>query len=183
MDDTLRAGDGIAGAPAIGKSDKLLPLLLIPAILVLDQVTKALIVANLPLNRAVEVLGDFLRFWHKRNTAISFSMGWRLPVEVQRVLFLCLSLAVVAAVLVYYLRARDLTRLQRWLLAGIMAGGLGNDIDRIFRGSVVDFVDVKFYGILGMERFATFNVADSTVVVAGILFVVTAIVQESRSKR
>jgi signal peptidase II len=162
---------------------KLPPLLLIPLILIADQVTKALVVAHYPRNKPVEIAGDFLRFWLRTNTAVSFSIGHRLPVEVQRVLFLCLSLAVVVLVLVYFLRSRDITKPQRWLLAAIMAGGLGNAIDRIARGSVVDFVDVKFYGILGMERWPTFNVADSSVVVVCLIFVVTVIVQESRRKK
>jgi signal peptidase II len=165
------------------KREKALPFLLSAAILVLDQVTKALAVGLLPLNRPVEVLGDFLRFWHRTNTAMSFSLGHQLPVEVQRVLFLILSLAVVVVVLVYYFRSRDLTRLQRWLLAAIAAGGLGNNIDRVTRGSVVDFIDAKFYGILGMERWPTFNVADSSVVVASIVFMVSVIVQESRRSK
>jgi signal peptidase II len=168
---------------AITAKQKFLPFTLTVAILALDQVTKALVVALLPLNKPVEVLGDFLRFWHRTNTAVSFSLGYRLPVDVQRYGFLLLSLAVVALVLVYYFRARDLTAFQRWLLAAIVAGGLGNDIDRITRGSVVDFVDSKFWGILGMERWPTYNVADSTVVVAGILFMVSVIVQESRRKQ
>lgn len=174
--------DGVVDALTESRR-KWIPLLLIPAILILDQVSKALVVAALEPNRIMPVLGDFLRFWHRRNTAISFSMGWRLPLEVQRPLFLVLSLAVVVVVFIYYMKAKDLTRLQRWLLAAIMAGGLGNDIDRIFRGSVVDFVDVKFYGILGMERWPTFNVADSSTVVAGILFVISAVIQEARSKK
>ena len=161
----------------------LLPFTLTVAILALDQVTKALVVARLPMNRPVEVLGDFLRFWYRTNTAVSFSLGSWLPVEVQRYGFLVLSLAVVALVLVYYFRARDLGPVQRWLLAAIVAGGLGNDIDRVARGSVVDFIDSKFWGIFGMERWPTYNVADATVVVAGILFMVTVIVQESRSKQ
>lgn len=162
---------------------KLLPFTLTAAILLLDQATKALVVARLPYNRPVEVLGDFLRFWYRTNTAVSFSLGSWLPVELQRYGFLVLSLAVVAVVLVYYFRAADLSRLERWLLAAIVAGGLGNDIDRVARGSVVDFVDSKFWGIFGMERWPTYNVADATVVVAGILFMVTVIVRESRRKQ
>jgi signal peptidase II len=179
MADTTR--NGRAGGKAARK--RLLPFTLTIAILVLDQLTKALVVARLPLNRPVEVIGDFLRFWYRTNTAVSFSLGSWLPVDLQRYGFLFLSLSVVALVLVYYFRARDLGAFQRWLLAAIVAGGLGNDIDRIARGSVVDFIDSKFWGILGMERWPTYNVADATVVVAGLLFMIAVIVQESRSKQ
>jgi signal peptidase II len=59
-------------------------------------------------------------------------------------------------------------------VAGIIGGGIGNIIDRIFRpAGVVDFISVKFYGILGMERWPTFNIADSSVVVCCLLLLVT----------
>jgi signal peptidase II len=56
------------------------------------------------------------------------------------------------------------------VLAAVLGGGLGNYVDRIFRrGEVVDFIDFKFYGIFGLQRWPTFNLADSTLVVGGIL--------------
>ena len=59
-------------------------------------------------------------------------------------------------------------------VCGIVGGGIGNLIDRFFRPEgVVDFIDVKFYGLFGMERWPTFNVADSAVVVCGILLIIS----------
>ena len=70
---------------------------------------------------------------------------------------------------------------------GIAGGGFGNLIDRFFRAEgVVDFIDVKFYGLFGMERWPTFNVADSAVVVCGILLIISFIVtsiKESKSSK
>ncbi|HOX92234.1 MAG TPA: signal peptidase II, partial [Spirochaetales bacterium] len=66
--------------------------------------------------------------------------------------------------------AGDQPALQGAELAGIIGGGMGNILDRIFRADgVVDFLSVKFYGLFGLERWPTFNVADATVVVCGIL--------------
>jgi signal peptidase II len=60
---------------------------------------------------------------------------------------------------------------------GIIGGGIGNIIDRIFRtDGVVDFVSVKFYGLLGMDRWPTFNVADSSVVVCFLILLVTMLI-------
>jgi signal peptidase II len=57
---------------------------------------------------------------------------------------------------------------------GIIGGGFGNLIDRFFRpDGVVDFIDVKFYGLFGLERWPTFNVADSAVVVCGSLLFIS----------
>jgi signal peptidase II len=55
-------------------------------------------------------------------------------------------------------------------VAGIIGGGVGNLIDRVFRPEgVVDFIDVRFFGLFGLDRWPTFNVADSSVVVCGAL--------------
>jgi signal peptidase II len=79
-------------------------------------------------------------------------------------------------VIVVYFRNNDFTKLQRWSVAGIIGGGIGNLIDRIFRAEgVVDFIDVKFYGLFGLERWPTFNIADSAVVVCGILLIISFI--------
>lgn len=56
----------------------------------------------------------------------------------------------------------------------ILGGGVGNIIDRIFRPlGVVDFIDVRFYGLFGLERWPTFNIADSAIVVGGILLIIS----------
>ncbi len=60
-----------------------------------------------------------------------------------------------------------------------MGGGIGNLIDRIFRSlRVVDFISVKFYGIFGLERWPTFNIADASLVVSGILLAVLLLEKE-----
>ena len=59
----------------------------------------------------------------------------------------------------------------------LVGGGLGNYVDRIFRpAGVVDFLDFKFYGIFGLERWPTFNVADMTVVISGILLFISFLI-------
>ena len=163
---------------------RLLPLILTPVILAADQATKALAIASLPPGRPQEVIGDLLRLTLVYNPAIAFSIGRSLPEQVRRPLFLVLPLLVLVFILVYYLRTEDLSRLQRWLVAAVLGGGLANMVDRVFRPQgVVDFVDVKFYGLFGMERYPTFNVADSSVVVGGILLLVTFVGAELRAHR
>lgn len=82
-------------------------------------------------------------------------------------------LALMVALCIYYFLTDELSLVQRWALCGIVGGGLGNIIDRVFRPEgVVDFLSVKFYGLFGLERWPTFNVADSSVVVCAIILVV-----------
>ena len=69
-------------------------------------------------------------------------------------------------------------------MAAITGGGIANCLDRFFRpGGVIDFIDIKFYGILGLERYPTFNIADSSVVVGGLLLVYTLVRDEFLSNR
>jgi signal peptidase II len=85
-----------------------------------------------------------------------------------------LPAAVLVCLIVYYFRSDEFSMVQRWALAGILSGGLGNLTDRIFRpAGVIDFISVKFYGFMGFERWPTFNLADSFVVVFGILLLFT----------
>ena len=160
---------------------KYLPLLFSVAILLLDQVTKFLVVQFIEpyhlQGYSLEILGDFLRFIHVTNTAIAFSIGGSLSLGWQRILFVILPTLVLGAVIVYYVLV-PLSRLQRWLIAGLIGGGLGNLVDRIFRsGGVVDFIDVKFYGLLGFERWPTFNIADSGIVLCAISLIISVFIQ------
>lgn len=159
-----------------------LPLLLTAIIIGVDQITKAFIVANVQRIEfsgfTIEVFGDFLRIIHTRNLGIAFSVGRGLPDGIRRLVFTILPAIVLAGLLAYYVRVDAFTRLQRWAVAGIIGGGFGNLIDRVFRAEgVVDFVDVKFYGIFGLDRWPTFNVADASVVVCGILLMIALLFQ------
>ena len=163
----------------------IIPFILSLALIVADQITKALIVAAIPYHSIGFAWGgDFLWILHTRNLGVAFSIGYGLPDMLRVILFILLPLGVLAAVLVYYFRTDELNTPQRWSLAAVVGGGLGNQIDRIFRPEgVVDFVSVKFYGIFGLERWPAFNVADASIVVGGVLLAVTLVLQESRERR
>jgi len=163
---------------------KLIPFILMVSAIAVDQLSKAVIVKNLPEGRRIDVFGnEFLWIWHVRNTAIAFSLGHNLPDWIKPILFIIFPVAVLAYLVWFYLKSNELTPIQRWCLAGILGGGLGNLIDRIFRpNGVVDFISVKFYGFLGFSRWPTFNLADSFVVVFGILFLITLILPVPREK-
>ena len=157
-----------------------MPFALTSFIVILDQITKAFIVSNWPrigtLIRDV-FNNDFLLIYHVRNPVIAFSIGNNVPEQYRFVLFVIMPLAVLAFLVVYYFRSPEFTILQRWAIAGIIGGGIGNIIDRIFRPEgVVDFVSVKIYGLFGMERWPTFNIADSSVVICCLILFVSMII-------
>ena len=168
--------------------EKLLPFILTIIVIVLDQITKALVVRFIPpYTIGTQFFGDFLRLIHVYNPGVAFSFGASWPDLLRRIAFSIMPLIFLGIVIVLYMKSNDFTKLQRWAIAGIVGGGIGNLIDRIFRPEgVVDFIDVKFYGLFGMERWPTFNVADSAVVVCGILLIVSFIamtIKDSKSKK
>lgn len=155
---------------------KLLPFLLTLFVIGADQAVKAFIVNNWPENSFIKDLfgNHFIELYHVRNKAIAFSLGDNLPDAVRPVLFVVLPIAVLIFLVVYYFKSDEFTPLQRWSVAGILGGGLGNLIDRVFRPEgVVDFISVNFYGFLGFTRWPTFNIADSSVVIFGLLLLFT----------
>ena len=160
------------------------PFSLTALIILLDQASKAFIVRNWPAigSFITDVFNnDLLIIYHVRNKAIAFSIGDGVPDQYRFFLFVLIPVAVLGFLVWYYIKTEEFTSLQRWALAGIIGGGMGNIIDRIFRpDGVVDFISVKFFGIFGMERWPTFNVADSSVVICSILLLITMLIPQKR---
>lgn len=128
-----------------------------------DQLTKLLIVANLPFGERVDVIGEFARLWHVRNTGAAFSI---LPGATW--LFVPVTVAAIGMVIYFHRTLRDRSPWIQVVLGAILAGALGNLTDRLRLGYVIDFVSLG----IGEIRFPTFNVADSAVVL-GIGLLVT----------
>jgi len=161
---------------------KYLPFIMSACIVLVDQAVKSFVVKRWPLPGTLiaNYFGGFLQFYHVRNRAIAFSLGHDLPEAARPILFVVVPLVVLGFLVWYYFRAPEFGGLQRWAVAGIIGGGLGNILDRIFRpDGVVDIVSVKFYGLFGMERWPTFNIADSCVVVSCFILMATIIVSPS----
>jgi len=129
---------------------------------VADQVTKALVVANIEVGERVDVIGDVVQLWHVRNTGAAFSLF-----EGMTWLFVPVHLLAVVMVVYFHRQFRDRGPWMHVVLGAILAGGLGNLTDRVRLGYVVDFVSVG----IGDLRWPTFNVADPSLVI-GILVLV-----------
>ncbi|MGB4572571.1 MAG: signal peptidase II [Rectinemataceae bacterium] len=156
------------------------PFILTALLLAADQITKALVIAGIPEGRiAWSWGGDFFWLVHARNLGIAFSIGDELGMGLRRALFIALPAILITGALVYYFKGKGITKFQHWLLAILVAGGLGNLIDRVFRpDGVVDFLSFKFFGIFGLERWPTFNIADMCVLCSAILLALTSFSSE-----
>ncbi len=115
-----------------------------------DQLSKWLVIQNIPLFGHVDAIPGLFCLTYTRNIGAAFS-----SLEGQMWLF-ALIFAVFTAAFVAEIgwHKLGLTRLEQWFLAAIWGGGLGNFIDRIFRGFVVDMIQTEFM------NFPVFNVAD-----------------------
>ena len=120
------------------------------AIVAADQFTKYLTVANIPLYADVPFIPGLLQLTYVQNTGAAFS-----SFEGQQWLFALIFVVFTAAILwEYKKKSMPFTKAEWWLIAAIYAGGLGNMIDRIRLGYVVDMIETTFI------EFPVFNVAD-----------------------
>jgi signal peptidase II len=147
------------------------------AVIVLDQVVKALIVANFELYEVVNVL-PVLEITRLHNTGAAFSLlagasGW------QRWFFIGLA-ALVSGGIIYWMRhlPRDAAPFLPAALALVLGGALGNLVDRVWHGYVVDFLHFHLHE----SYFPAFNVADSAITIGAGLLILDAILEGRRSR-
>lgn len=145
--------------------------------IVLDQATKLYIARTLPLHTMIRVIDNFFTITYLRNKGAAFGMladsSWRLP------FFILVSL--IAAVVIFFVirRLRDDQTLAASALSLVFAGALGNFIDRVAYGEVIDFIFVHWYE----HYWPAFNVADSAICVGVFLLALDMIREERRMKQ
>ncbi len=124
-----------------------------------DQLTKYLTILFLKPLDTLPIIKDVIHLTYVENTGAAFGM-----MKNQRWLFMIVSTVAIVALLVYLFKKKTQPKLENLAIAFIVGGGIGNMIDRIFLGYVVDMIDFR------LINFAVFNVADSFVCVgAGLL--------------
>ncbi len=133
----------------------------------IDQITKYMIIHNIPFGSSMEILPGIVDFTYIHNQGAAFGMlqgmSWVLLSVSAVVILLCLALL---------LRRSFQSPIMTWAITFVLAGGLGNMIDRIFRGgNVVDFIELKFID------FAIFNFADICVTLGAVLIVLEFILE------
>jgi signal peptidase II len=134
-------------------------------VVVVDQLAKTWITANLDPGESMTVLGDWLRFVHGQNSGILFGL---LPQSAP--IFAVVSLAV-TGLIVYYHRRTGRGILVTVALGLLLGGAIGNLLDRLNHGYVVDFVDMG----IGTWRFFTYNLADASITTAILLLLAMAV--------
>jgi len=144
------------------------------AVVILDQYTKYLIVRYLPLHRSVEIIHHYLTILHTRNKGIAFGIFSGQVSTTQTVLLIVTSCAAIGFIF-YLLRGLGARCFYATItLALILGGAIGNLIDRIRWGEVVDFIDLHWYNY----HWPAFNCADSAISMGLVLLIIGMITKK-----
>lgn len=145
-------------------------------VLVLDQVTKVYIDKTMRLHDSITVIEGFFNITYLRNKGAAFGIlansSWRLP------FFLLITAVAVVVILVVVSRLRDDQKVSAVSLSLIFSGAVGNLIDRVRLGEVIDFLYVHWYE----HYWPAFNVADSAICVGVFLLAIEMFLEERREK-
>lgn len=145
-------------------------------VLLLDQATKIYIDRTMDLHTSITVIENFFNITYMRNKGAAFSFlasfSYRLP------FFILVSLVAIVVILVVMRRLREDQKFTAGCLSLIFSGAVGNLIDRVRLGEVIDFLDVHWYG----HHWPAFNVADSAICVGVFLLAIDMFIEEKRQK-
>ena len=156
------------------------------SVVILDQFTKFLVKKLMNYRDSISIIGDFFQFTYIENPGMAFGIQMD-----NKILFTLLSIGAAIIVFIYLYKMRNEKLLLVLALCFIMGGAIGNLIDRLFYGRVVDFLDFEFFDIsipqfsflflefpgFDLTRWPIFNIADSSVtigmfIIAWMIFIV-----------
>ena len=133
------------------------------ASIIIDQLTKYWALNVLRDGGSIKIIGEFLRFTYAENRGAAFSI-----LQDQRIFFIIVTIIMLFVLAYIYFKTINISRLSKLSIVMIAGGAIGNFIDRVRFGFVVDFIDVRFGSFY---NFPIFNVADSFVVCGTILMI------------
>jgi len=144
-----------------------------------DQLTKLWIVDNLSRASRIDVIDGFFAITHVRNPGAAFGLLQNLPEPIRMPFFLVVSGVAIVLVASFYRSLPPWDRLSATALGLILGGAVGNLVDRVARGEVVDFLHFRIWGDFSWPDF---NFADSWIVVGVALLLVELLASESEKR-
>jgi signal peptidase II len=154
----------------------------------IDRFTKLLIKSTMALGESIPVIGDFFRISFILNSGIAFGLFDNNPSPAKIPLLVVVSLVALGIILYIFITLPKGIKLSGISMGLIFGGAIGNMIDRILKGRVIDFIDVDFPDIamsrinVYMTRFPTFNAADSSVFIGILMLLVIIIIQGGKAE-
>lgn len=157
---------------------KWLPLILIVCLAIaIDQISKNWVIANMVIGETIAplpALQPFFQFTRSTNTGIAFGIG-----SGGSEIFLVLSSIITCALVYFYAQSRPDAHLQHIALSMVIGGAIGNVIDRIQHGHVVDFIHYVIPGLISNVS----NLADHLIVIGVFLLIVETFLEDRRQAR
>lgn len=150
---------------------KILPLSFL--VIIIDQAVKMIVHLNLGLYNSIEVINDFFNITYVRNTGAAWSI-----LSGNTLFLILISLFALVIIYSYFIKDKDLSKTEI-ISYGLLFGGIiGNLVDRVVRGYVIDYLDFK---IISYD-FPIFNIADICIVVSIVLICISLVVGEYHEK-
>jgi len=161
-------------------------------VVILDQVTKAIVRVSFDLHESMSVLGDFFRLTYVENSGMAFGISFG------RSAFFTIFAAIASlAILIYLYKMRGEKKSAQVALALILGGAIGNLIDRVLFGKVVDFMDCDFFNIhlaakkifffnfpgYAMDRWPVYNFADAAVTIGMVILIIMVVFETEKKKK
>lgn len=143
-------------------------------LIAMDQLTKYIIVKTMHIGDSISVIGDILEITSHRNYGAAWGM-----LQNQMTFFYIITIIVLIAIAFFYYKEACYNPIMQLGLTLIFAGAIGNFIDRLFRGNVVDFIDTK---IINYD-FPIFNVADACLTIGVIVLLYEMLFNQKEEKR
>lgn len=141
----------------------LIPSFILLAVLFADQITKIWAANSLLGGKTIQVIGEFFQL------KLVFNTGGALGTELGSSTFYLISSILILGFVIYFTASHRSIKFIAWPMASIAGGAVGNILDRIRLGKVIDFLDFDFFDISffgrNIERWWTFNIADAAITI------------------
>ena len=144
-----------------------LPFVVMALVVPLDQITKFYISSSMSLHDSFPVIDGLFNITYVRNTGAAFGFLAKASPMIRCTFLIAVTVAVILLIIYYIWKVRDEEKLFIFPLSLILGGAVGNLIDRVRFGDVIDFLD--FY--IGSYHWPAFNVADSAISIGAIILI------------
>lgn len=141
--------------------------------LAIDQIIKGIVVFFMMPNQSIEVIKNFFSLTLVYNDGAAFSLF-----RGGRWVFILIAIVALNIIYIFFIKGKKLNKIETITYSLLLGGIMGNLIDRVVYGKVVDFLDFTIFG----HDFAIFNFADICIVVAVILLIITVIKDEKNAR-
>ncbi|MEK4861893.1 signal peptidase II [Staphylococcus sp. FSL W8-0774] len=141
-------------------------------ILVIDQITKWIIASSMKIGDSYEVIPNFLNITSHRNNGAAWGI-----LSGKMFFFYIITVIILIMLVLFFIKEAKYNLFMQLAVSLLFAGALGNFIDRLFNGEVVDFIDTNIFGY----DFPIFNIADSSLTI-GVILIIIALLKDTTNK-